>query len=32
MQAIKRYSEEDWAGLMVVMRDAVQSSWKSSEK
>ena len=32
MQAIKKYSEEQWHGLMVVMRDVVQSSWKSSQK
>jgi predicted nuclease of predicted toxin-antitoxin system len=29
MQAIKRYSTDEWPGLMVVMRDSVQSSWKS---
>ena len=29
MQAIKKYSEKEWHGLMVVMRDAVQSSWRS---
>ena len=32
MQAIKRYSEKEWFGLMVVMRDAVQSSWRSRHK
>ncbi len=32
MQAIKRYSEKEWYGLMVVMRDAVQSSWRSRRK
>jgi len=32
MQAIGKHSEEDWAGLMVVMRDAVQSTWKSQFK
>ncbi len=32
MQAIRRYSEREWSGLMVVMRDAVQSSWKSRSK
>jgi len=31
MQAIKRYSADEWPGLMVVMRDSVQSSWKSRE-
>jgi len=29
MQAILKYSEEQWPGLMVVMRDSVQSSWRS---
>jgi predicted nuclease of predicted toxin-antitoxin system len=29
MQAITRYPEEQWPGLMVVMRDNVQSSWRS---
>jgi len=29
IQAIKSHSESDWPNLMVVMRDAVQSSWKS---
>jgi len=32
MQALKRFAEKEWAGLMVVMRDAVQSSWKSKSK
>jgi predicted nuclease of predicted toxin-antitoxin system len=29
IQAISKYSEEQWPGLMVVMRDSVQSSWRS---
>lgn len=29
MQAINKYSADEWPGLMVIMRDAVQSSWKS---
>lgn len=29
MHAITRYSRRDWLGLMVVMRDVVQGSWKS---
>ena len=29
MRALKKYSEKEWPGLMVVMRDAVQSTWKS---
>jgi hypothetical protein len=28
MQAINKYTEDEWKGLMVVMRDVVQSSWK----
>ena len=32
MQAITKYSEQQWHGLMVVMRDVVQSSWKSRQK
>ncbi len=32
MQAITRYPEQQWHGLMVVMRDVVQSSWKSRQK
>jgi hypothetical protein len=32
MQAITKYSEEQWYELMVIMRDVVQSSWKSRQK
>ena len=32
MQAITNYAEQQWHGLMVVMRDVVQSSWKSRQK
>ena len=32
IQAISKYSEQDWPGLLVVMRDSVQSSWKSEIK
>lgn len=32
MQALTKYSQEQWHGLMVVMRDVVQSSWKSRQK
>ena len=32
MQAITKYSEQQWSGLMIVMRDVVQSSWKSRKK
>jgi predicted nuclease of predicted toxin-antitoxin system len=27
MQAIKQFSEQEWQGLTVVMRDTVQSTW-----
>jgi predicted nuclease of predicted toxin-antitoxin system len=29
MQAINQFSEEDWSGLIVVMRDVVQTLWQS---
>ncbi len=29
MQALKRYSANQWPGLMIVMRDTFQSTWKS---
>jgi predicted nuclease of predicted toxin-antitoxin system len=29
LQALKRYAPEQWPGLMVVMRDGFQSSWKA---
>ena len=32
MQAIKKYRQEEWPGLMVVMRDEVQSRWTSYRK
>ena len=32
LQALKRYSAEQWPGLMVVMRDRFQSTWKSHHK
>ena len=32
MQALKKYSEKEWPGLIVVMRDSVQSMWKSHSK
>jgi predicted nuclease of predicted toxin-antitoxin system len=32
MQALKRHSAKEWPGLMVVMRDVVQSTWKSYSK
>lgn len=30
MQAINRFDEEEWKGLLVVMRDTVQAVWKSN--
>ncbi len=32
MQALKRYATNQWPGLMVVMRDTFQSTWKSHFK
>lgn len=32
LQALRRYTPKQWPGLMVVMRDAVQSTWKSHYK
>ena len=32
MQAITRYSEKQWLGFMVIMRDSVQSTWKAHRK
>jgi len=32
LQALKRYAPEQWPGLMSVMRDAFQSTWKSHYK
>ncbi len=29
LQALKHYTPKQWPGLMVVMRDTVQSTWKS---
>lgn len=31
-QALRRYEANQWPGLMVVMRDSFQSSWKSHHK
>jgi predicted nuclease of predicted toxin-antitoxin system len=31
MQAIQKFSEKEWHGLMVVMRDSVQTRWKFRE-
>ena len=32
MKAIRKYSEKEWPGFMVVIRDEVQSRWKSRHK
>lgn len=32
LQALKRYTVTEWPNLMVVMRDAFQSSWKAHNK
>ena len=32
MQAFRSQDEDDWKGLMIVMRDVVQSSWRSELK
>jgi predicted nuclease of predicted toxin-antitoxin system len=32
MNAINQYEEKEWSGLLVVMRDAVQSSWQFGNK
>ena len=29
MQAMEQFSENEWAGLVVVMRDVVQSVWRA---
>ncbi len=29
MQAINQFSEEEWQGLLVVMKDKIQSVWKA---
>lgn len=29
MQAFSRFSEEEWQGLLIIMRDTVQAVWKS---
>jgi len=32
MQAIMQFSEEEWPGLLVVMRDVAQSTWRGGER
>ncbi|HEY5867658.1 MAG TPA: DUF5615 family PIN-like protein [Candidatus Tectomicrobia bacterium] len=31
MQAITQFAEQDWPGLLVVMRDMAQSTWRAKE-
>jgi len=32
MQAVMRFPEEEWPGLLVVMRDVAQSTWRARER
>jgi predicted nuclease of predicted toxin-antitoxin system len=32
LQALKRFTTDQWPGLMVVMRDTFQSTWKSHNR
>ena len=32
MQGVTQFAETDWPGLLVVMRDTVQSSWRAEAK
>ena len=32
MHAINEFKAEDWPGLLIVMRDVVQSSWRVDDK
>lgn len=32
MQALRRISERDWPGLLVVMRDVAQSTWRARKR
>ena len=32
MQAMKRFAEREWPGLLVVMRDTVQSVWRARKQ
>jgi predicted nuclease of predicted toxin-antitoxin system len=32
LQALQRYAADQWPGLMIVMRDSFQSSWKPHSK
>ena len=30
MRAVQQFTDDDWKGLLVVMRDVVQSSWRAT--
>lgn len=32
MQGLAQFAETDWPGLLVVMRDRVQSSWRAEDR
>jgi len=32
MQAMTQFSEKEWSGLLVVMRDVAQSVWRAGER
>ena len=32
MQAVTQFAERDWPGLLVVMRDVAQSTWRARER
>jgi predicted nuclease of predicted toxin-antitoxin system len=32
MQAVTQFAEGDWPGLLVVMRDVAQSTWRATER
>ena len=32
MGAVREFADEDWNGLLVVMRDVVQSSWRETDR
>ena len=32
MQGVTQFAERDWPGLLVVMRDVAQSTWRATER
>lgn len=32
MQALERFADTEWPGLLIVMRDAAQSSWQGQDR